>query len=1082
MKILSEIAGINSLSVLGFLAVVLVPFFLFCSQKMHAPGAPENLRCEYVRNPLGLDAMQPRFSWEVQDTRRGAVQTAYRILVATRKDLLKKDQGDVWDSGKVASDQSVLVVFEGAPLESGQRYFWKVRTWDGEGKPSPFSQIAWFEMGLLKPTDWKAKWVGKAIHPQKVTPWPWKDWIWHPTQKGINRMVYFRKVFIIPKDKQISKALLRATADNAFTAFLNGKEAGKGTAWNTVYEFDVTPSVKTGENALAIEAENTRGDICGLIASLKVTFADGSFLLVNSDGSWKTSQKARTNWNGLAFNDRNWRRVKVIEPYGGKIWGKVDLKYENTTPPRSIRVRKEFQLKSAIRRARVYVTGLGSYVLYINGKRVGQDVFTPGWTDYPRRIQYQTYDVTDLLRKGENAAGAVLGNMWWSSGLGWQKKGFYSHGPLRFLMQLVVDYKDGHRDTVVTDESWKTLDSPITQNSLYNGETFDARLDQPGWDRPGFKETGWEPVILPDAGQARLVAQQGPPIRRTQEIVPVKIASPDSGVYVFDMGQNFAGRARLKVKGPAGTKVVMKFAELLKKDGTVRTDNLRSAQATDTYILRGEKSGEVWEPKFTYHGYRYVQVTGYPGVPTEEAVTGLVIHSDAPEIGSFACSNELLNRVQHNITWGLASNIMSVPTDCPQRDERLGWMGDAQIFSPTASYNRNMARFFEKWMHDISDCQDPDGAVHDVNPAIVVENPAKPAWGDAVVVIPWVVYRFYGDTRIIRENYNTMVAWLNYMEKHSKGSLYEVKGYGDWVAVEKSPTAPIGSAYFFYDAKLLSEMAKAIGKQDDSERFRQLAEKIAQAFNRKHLDPKTLEYTGATQTANLLPLAFGITPRTEAEAVVKNIVADVKKRKNHLSTGFLGTAYLLPILSDYGYAELAYQVATQTDYPSWGYMVKHGATTIWELWDSDKKGPDMNSRNHFALGSVGEWYFGYLAGIRPDPQKPGFKHLVVAPKPVGDLTWAEGRLESLYGPIHVRWEKQTGHFSLKLTIPANTAADVFVPTFGKSPVTIREGDTPLLQEGKPLTPPAGVRFVRMEKEAAVFEVGSGTYHFIEDHP
>ena len=1081
MKILSEIAGINGFSVLGFLALVLVPFFLFCSQKMHAPAAPESLRCEYSQNPLGIDAKQPRFSWEVQDSRRGAVQTAYQILVATREDLLKKNQGNIWDSGKVESDQSVYVVFAGTPLESGQRYFWKVRTWDAEGKPSPFSKTAWFEMGLLNSTDWQAKWVGKVILQKKVVRWPWGDWIWHPTQKGIDKLVYFRKIFNIPKEKQISKALLRATADNEFTAFLNGQEIGKGTAWNTVYEFDVTSPLKNGENILAIRAKNTRGDICGLIVSLKITFADSSFLLVNSDGSWKTSQRARENWNRLSFNDRNWRKVKIIEPYGGNVWGKVDLKYENMTPPRSILVRKEFRLKASIRRARVYVTGLGSYVLYINGERVGKDVFTPGWTDYPRRIQYQTYDVTDLLRKGENAVGAILGNMWWSSGLGWQKRGFYSHGPLRFFMQLVVDYKDGSQDRVVTDESWKTHDSPITENSLYNGETYDARLEQPGWDQPGFKDSDWEPVIILDAGNARLVAQQGPPIRRVQEIVPVKITSPDSGVYVFDMGQNFAGRARLKVKGSAGTKIVMKFAELLKKDGTVRTDNLRSAQATDTYILKGDKSGELWEPEFTYHGYRYVQVTGYPGVPTKEALTGLVIHSDAPEIGSFACSNKLLNQVQHNIAWGLASNIMSVPTDCPQRDERLGWMGDAQIFSPTASYNRNMAGFFEKWMHDISDCQDTSGAVHDVNPTIVVENPAKPAWGDAVVVIPWVVYKFYGDTRIISENYDTMVGWLNYMEKHSKDSLYEVKGYGDWVAVVKSPTAPIGSAYFYYDAKLLSEMAKAIGKQDDARRFGALAEKIATAFNRKHLNPTTFEYTGATQTANLLPVAFGITPQDEAEDVVKNIVADVEKRKDHLSTGFLGTAYLLPVLSDYGYNELAYRVATQTDYPSWGYMVKHGATTIWELWDSDKKGPDMNSRNHFALGSVGEWYFGYLAGIRPDPKAPGFKRIIIAPKPAGDLTWAEGRIKSLYGPIHVRWEKQAGQFSLNLTIPANTSAEVSVPTFGKSAVTLREGDTPLLQAGKRLILPDGIRFVRMEKEAAVFEIGSGSYHFIEEN-
>ena len=1055
-----------------FLAIGTI-MLLACTQKTKNPRSPKNLRCEYQAAPLGIDVLKPSLSWIVNDSRRGAVQTAYQVLIAGSKENLQQEQGDMWDSGKIESDQSIHVPYSGKALESGKRYFWKVRTWDSEGQTSPYSATAWWEMGLLNPEDWQAQWVGKLEERPKVEQWPWGDWIWHPTEIGINKDVYFRKQFNLPTEKQIQEAQIKTTADNNFTLYLNEEEIGEGKTHAKLYKFDGKPFLRPGDNLIAIRAANAAGDICGLVFSLKITFTDGSDFFVNSDKSWRTKSKSESGWATLSFKDKKWGKAKVIEHYGGHIWGKFDHVY---IAPRSIIVRNEFNLAKKIKSARAYATGLGCYMMFLNGQRVGQDYFTPGWTDYPTKVQYQTYDVTSLVKSGENAVGAILGNVWWSGGLGWRGSEVYSEGPLRFFMQLVIDYDDGTSETIVTDKNWKTVNSPILENTIYHGETYDAGMEQKGWDQENFDDSAWEPVTVLEPETKTLVAQQGPTLQVTEEINPVQITEPDSGTFVFDLGQNMVGWARLKVRGPEGTKVRMRFAEILKEDGNIYTENLRGARATDTYILKGEGT-EIWQPHFTYHGFRYVEVTGYPGKPGKDAITGRVFHSAAPVIGHFNCSNEIINKVQKNITWGQRGNMHSVPTDCPQRDERLGWMGDAQIFAPTASFNMNMARFFTKWQRDIVDCQDEDGAVHDVNPAIVVGGPAKPGWGDAVVVIPWVVYQYYGDKRIIEESYDGMAAWVQYMEDNSKGYLYEKKGYGDWIAVVESPTEPIGAAYFYYDAVLMSKMAAVIGKDEDALKYQALAEKIATAFNKKYFDKHTFQYQGATQTANLLPVAFGMTSEEFVDSVVQNIVNDIKDRDNHLSTGFLGTYYILPILSHFGYHGLAYELASQTTYPSWGYMVEKGATTIWELWNSDTEGPRMNSRNHFALGSVGEWFYGWLGGIRPDPQQPGFKRTIVAPKPVGDLTWAEASFESPYGLVSTKWEKKDVTLKLKVSIPANTSALVHVPTLGKESPTISEGSQVLLDAGKPSTTDKDIKFIKLEKDAAIFSVGAGDYEF-----
>ena len=1061
----------------------LITLFIGCSVKQNGLEAPKHLRTEYMSNPLGIDTKSPRLFWEVNDTRRGAVQSAYQILVSSRLDKLEKDESDIWNSGKVESDKSAHVLYSGLELESYKTYYWKVKTWDESGKASQYSEVATWEMGILSDNNWQANWIGSEIvqvKKESEKKWKWTEWFWHPTEIGENKPVYFRKKFKVQSNKKITSALMRLTADNKFTAFINNVELGSGNSWQKVYDFDVTDKIKD-ENIIAIQAANTAGDVCGLLFSIKINFDDGSEVYIGADRNtkgWKTTNKTFANWTKISFNDMKWGSIKLLGDYGTGSWEKVDEKSVYKAP-RPVLVRNEITISKNMKRARAYVTGLGGYVMNINGKRVGDAVFTPGWTHYPKRIQYQTYDVSTMLQKGKNTIGAVLGNLWWSSGLGWRGSITYSQGPLRFFMELIVDYEDGSSEKFITDKNWKTEKAPIVRTTLYGGETYDARDEQKGWTNIDFDDSKWARVTLFKKESGKLVAQQAPPLRVTKEIKPIKINSPSDGVYVFDMGQNFAGWARLKVEGERGDSIILRFAETLKEDGNVYRDNLRLAEATDRYILKGE-GVEEWEPKFTYHGFRYVEVTGFSGEPTLDALTGVVANSNAPNIGEFSCSNELLNQVQHNIRWGQASNMYSVPTDCPQRDERLGWMGDAQAFAPTASYNMEMIRFFNKWMRDITDSQDEDGAVHDVNPVIVVKGPAAPGWGDAVYVVPWVMYKFYGDKRILEENYNAIVAWVDYMKSKSKGNLYEKSGYGDWVAPVKSPSEPIGSAYYFYGAKMVSEIAGILGKTSDEKKYKKLSEKIAKAYNKKHFDSSKNTYSGNTQTANLIPLNFGIVPERKKRAVASTIMNDVIAKKNHLSTGFLGVSLLLPTLSDYGYNELAYKVASQKTYPSWGYMVEKGATTIWELWNGDTEGPGMNSRNHFALGSCGEWYYGYIAGIKATVDAPGFKKVILSPMPAKGLEWAKASMKTNYGIVSSHWKRSEKNIEYNFVIPANSSAEFHLPFLGKRIGAVYENGAAIYKNGD-LIPTKGIDVIEAKEDEAVVSLVAGEYHFIVEY-
>ena len=1027
------------------------------------------LHCEYKENPISIDDAQPRFSWMMNDGRRGALQTSYQIIVSSSLQKAQAGQGDWWDTGKINSDESLFITYKGLPLKSTKKYYWRVKIWDHLKKPSSWSAPATFEMGMLSPSDWKADWIGKNEEVKNIKI-PDGNWIWASPPVSNWQMVYFKKAFNITDIKMVAKAYLKASVDNAYEITLNQNKIGiirefQPSRGQRFFLYDISKNLKSGENMIYVAANHTKNEKQGgFIATIYLEYTDGSFQGIFTDETWLCNKNEKTGWLPDIPTSK-WTKPKIIEPYGGKIWGNVLNAYQ---PPRSQMLRKEFAIKKKIMDAKVFVSGLGGYYLYVNGKKAGSDFFAPGWTFYPKRIQYQVYNVTNLLSVGNNAIGGMLGNLWWSGDVGYRGMGQYSEGPLKFILQLNIIYDDGSSEIISTDKTWKIKASPVIFNSIYDGESYDARQEVYGWSQAGLNDKDWQSVDLFTENKRNLVAEQLQPIQMTAEVKPETITEIAPGKFVFDMGQNIVGWARLKVQGPAGTKVTLRFAEIINPDGSLRTEPLRTAKATDEYILHG-KNTELWEPKFTYHGFQYVEVSGYPGRPTKESITGIVVHTNAPQRGQFACSNSLINKIHNNILWGLRGNIMSVVTDCPQRDERMGWTGDSQIFASTASYNRDMTLMYKKYLKDITDCQRDDGDIWNVNPNAYSEGIAQAGWADALVILPWRIFQFTGDKKILEENYPAMVKWHKKKQSESKGFLREVSGFGDWVAVVPTSSEPIGSAYYYYSTKLLSQISTVLNKNEEAKNYNILADKIAQAFNEKHFDKETDNYGIGTQTSNLLPLAFGITNASVADNVAKNIAEDVNKRNVHLSTGFLGTQYILPVLSDHGFHDLAYSMATQWTYPSWGYMIEKGATTIWELWNSDKQGAEMNSRNHYAYGTIGQWFYTHLGGINVDDTKPGFKNTIIQPRPVGNLTWAISRFETLYGFVSTQWEKKDNTLQVTVTVPPNATAKVILPT--RISANIKEANLPLDKV-------IGVKNILVKENNVHFDITSGKYIFI----
>jgi alpha-L-rhamnosidase len=870
------------------------------ARAQQGPAAPFDLRCEYLANPLGIDARQPRFSWVLENSERGELQSAYEVLVATSPALLNQGKADQWDSGKTASDDSAQVVYAGRPLESGRTYYWKARSWDKEGRPSPYSKPASFGMGLLSHNDWKGKWI-------------------------------------------------------------------------------------SGGNEL----------------------------------------------------------------------------------------RKAFESPGKIVRARVYVTALGYYELYINGIRIGDNVLDPAYTTYPRRVLYSTYDVTADLKQGPNAIGVMLGGGWATLSNRNAFHGYYSSPAL--LLQMNIEMQGGRTFSLASDSSWKATQGPILRDSVYNGEVYDARRETPGWDRAGFDDSSWTHAQVVQGSQGVLSAEMMPPMRVVDEIVPVAITNPRPGVYVYDIGQNMSGWARLHARGPRGARVQLRYAELVYPDGMINRANIRNAKSRDIYILKGG-GWETYHAHFTYHGFRYVEVTGFPGTPGLDSIRGEVAHTDVKPAGSFVASKRILNQIQHLIHWSQLTNLMGIPTDCDQRDERQGWMGDAQVTGEEAMMNFDMAAFYTNFIRDIHDAEGPDGTVTDTVPHRYGSRPADPAWGTAYPQLVWYMWQQYGDRRILEENYGGVKKYVEFLRSRAPGNILSYSYYGDWVSLVKTPGAFVSACYYYYDVQILSQIAKVLGNTADAQAYTQLATQIKDAMNQKFLSSGN--YANGTQTANAMALALGLPPRPSRGKVIGNLVNDIVYYHNtHLTAGFIGVKWLMHALTETGHPDVAYELATQTTYPSWGYMVKKGATTLWELWQ-DKTGPSMNSHDHAMFGSVGSWFYRALAGINQQPGTAGYRHVIIDPQVVEDLHWASGSIHTIRGTVSSSWIHKPGEITLDVVIPDGADATVMMPQQEEwTRVTVREGSHIVWENGHYIPGDPGISGASLTRRGITFEIGSGEYSF-----
>jgi alpha-L-rhamnosidase len=708
--------------------------------------------------------------------------------------------------------------------------------------------------------------------------------------------------------------------------------------------------------------------------------------------------------------------------------------------------RKSFTLSKPVREARLQITALGLYEAEINGRRVGDQVFAPGWTEYRKRVPVQIHDVTDLLQDGENVLGVILGDGWYCGYVAWLSRQQYGERPM-LLASLEVTLEDGSQIRIDSDTDWKTETGPILSSDLLQGESYDARLELGTWSSAGYDDSNWRNARPAPAPQIELTPSKAPPVRRIEELSPIHDQPKDgwpSPVHQFDFGQNFSGRVRVKVQAPRGTTLTIRYAEILEPGGTLYTENLRTALVTDHYTCKGDGE-ETFEPRFTFHGFRHVSIAGASRDQILE-VTGIVLHSDTPPTGFFSCSHPLLNQLQHNIVWGQKSNFLEVPTDCPQRDERLGWTGDAQVFIRTACFNMDVRDFFHKWMQDVRDAQTANGGVPPVIPDMAMNlEDGGPAWADVTIICPWTIYLCYGDTRILSDHYDSMVRYMDFLAAHRCKDLIRSHpdvdswgGFGDWLALDGSgkteggtPRDLIGTALYAYDAELMAKIARVLGKDADAAAYEALHEKIVRAFQDRFLS-KTGLITSGTQTAYVLALHFGLVPEDARANAVRELVRNIEKNGFHLATGFVGTPYLLDVLENNGHLDLAYKLLEQESFPSWLFPIKNGATTIWERWDgwTPEKGfqsKGMNSFNHYAYGAVGDWMYRSVAGLDLDPEDPGYGTVVFRPRPGGSITHAEARLQTLRGEAGIRWELKDDTLEVDVTVPEGSKGRFSAP-------------------------------------------------------
>ena len=1046
------------------LATLTLPLLAVSSS---AITGPVELRVDDLKTPLGIDDPSPRFSWQLKDSQRDARQTAYQIQIASRPELLTNGvgKGDLWDSGRIQSDQSLNVPYAGPALQPSTRYFWRVKVWDASGKLYPPSEPSWWETGLLHQDNWRSAWIGYETAEEDAVRHAPAQWVANPdakvlgVEKAPEQHFAFRK--ILQLDKPVLHATLFATGQETVSAWINGTQVltaaplppWKQLPWKKFVRCDLTGKLVVGSNTIAIEVVHYVANPNGMaieaappmIATLVVEYTDETRAVFASGLDWKTAIHAPDGWRGNAFDDTAWKSAVPGTQAPGATAGQP---LGNPWIPDSVKaLRHAFKVASPVKSAQLYATALGAYVLFLNGQRVGDAVLAPGWTDYRQHVKYQTYDVTAQVVNGENVVAALLAPGWYATPLEWfQQPNNYGDTPPALRAQLRIEHTDGSIEWIATDATWRANTSYLQHSEIYDGETQDARLRQPGWDTPAYSATAWKPAIAVDPKPIAIEAQDYPSIRVERAVAAQSMTEPKPGVYVYDLGQNLAGVEHVRVEGPAGTSVQLRFAEIINADGTIYTDNLRTAKVTDHFILSG-KSPEELTPQFTFHGFRYIEITGLTKAPAKEDVTALVLHTDAPFTAKLATGSKLINKLWSNIQWGQRSNFVGVPTDCPQRDERLGWMADAQVFWRAASYNMGLAAFSRKFAGDMRGTQATTPYFGIYAPGTAQPTSGSGAgWSDAGVVIPWTSWLQTGDTSVIDQNWSAMEKYLNAIDAANPDGLWKNESgtpFGDWLSPEgKTDYVLIATAYWAYDVTLMRQMAHATGRDQDERKYARQFEKIRAAFQKQFVhddgfiagadlspspfgeinNPDAKAKGGDTQAGYVLALHMNLLPENLRAVAADKLVAKIEANNGLLGTGFLGTPYLLEELTKAGHAKLAYRLLLNTDYPSWGYQVEHGATTIWERWNGDrmKHDPSMNSFNHYAYGAVADWIYRYAAGVDASPFDAGFHTVILHPVFDARLGSVQFDYDSSYGPIHSDWVVKGTTAEWHVTIPPNT--------------------------------------------------------------
>jgi alpha-L-rhamnosidase len=1127
---------------------------------------PVYLRCEQQVNPLGVGNATPRLSWQLQSTGsgpayRGETQSAYEITVGSAPGA-----SDIWDSGKVTSAQTVDIPYAGQPLTSGTRYFWQVRVYDGHNNVSSWSVPGQWSMGLLDSTDWTAQWIGYdaayTLTPQQATNralfnTTGLSWIQYPGAQPQPGGVYqssLLKSVVLPTGPTITNAIFALYADNSCGVYVNGQAATNlALRWEATAQVNVTAMLHAGTNVLALAATNSDAQPASVIGQLVVQFASGSISNIPVDTTWKAAQQPPAGWTATNFNDSAWPNAASIS---GTPWGTPSLNDIARVPVPYLR--KDFIVAQTVTNATVYVTALGAYELHLNGQKVGNDVLTPGWTQFTKRVYYQTYDVTGLVQPGSNTLSAILGDGWYASVLAYKGQRTNYGGTPRLLAQLVLQLANGSTQTIVSDPSWKASYGPIQYGDLLLGSGYDARQEMTGWDSTNFNDNAWSPVAtgmtaggytnvtaivtalvtnnqlnfvannttfggdpaygivktleiifklgngtnqaltfaenstvniggtgqtltiiqalygdwtaIPGAGGFQVQAAVTAPSRCFESLAATNLTEPEPSVYTFDLGQNMVGWVQLNIGGQVGDRITIRHGEMLNPNGTIYAANLRGANATDFYIF-GTNGSVSYQPRFTFHGFRYVELRGLSMPPTLSSVTGIVVHSYLPQTGSFACSSPQVNGLYHNLIWGQKGNYLEVPTDCPQRDERMGWTGDTEFFVPTAAFNFDVQSFFHRHLVTLcEDSQESNGSFADVAPDLGVGSGAA-GWGDAAWICPYNMYLAYGDTNVISDHYASFQTYGQYLASYATNfKIAALPGdFGDWVNLGGGASETvIDTAFYAYYAQAMSVMAQVIGRSSDSATYATLATNIAAAFA-TFFNTNGAFTDGSSQCGYALAFTLNLVPPALRAKVAQQFAASVAQYNNHLATGFIGTPRLLPALHLAGRDDLAYILLLQQTYPSWLYQVGLNATTMWERWDGwtptgGFETPTMNSFNHYAFGSVGQYLYSGIGGI--NASSPGYQTIAIEPIAGAGLTWANTSFNSVRGLISTAWTNVGNGFTLGVTIPPNTTAQVYVPTTNASAIT---------ESGVPATNSPGVTFAGVSNGCAIFSVGSGQY-------